>query len=151
MQLLCVIMRRHVAIPDADPYPRIMARLLVILSVLVGAGCLFGQDQTPAKPKQFMYVLRLAPRLHDETAWTDADHAAVESHFNRLKEATDRGQVVLAGRTAEPLDKTFGIVVFEAKDQEAASEFMNSDPAVVAGVMTAELHPFSVALARKNP
>jgi uncharacterized protein len=42
-------------------------------------------------------------------------------------------------------------VVFEAKDQEDALEFMNADPAVLAGVMTAELHPFSVALARKNP
>ena len=27
---------------------------------------------------------------------------------------------------------------------------MNGDPAVLAGVMAAELHPFSVALARKN-
>jgi hypothetical protein len=28
---------------------------------------------------------------------------------------------------------------------------MESDPAVVAGLMTAELHPFSVALQRKTP
>jgi hypothetical protein len=27
---------------------------------------------------------------------------------------------------------------------------MNRDPVVLAGVMTAELHPFSVVLARKN-
>lgn len=57
----------------------------------------------------------------------------------------------IAVSAIDPLDKTFGIVVFEAKDQEAALGFMNGDPAVVAGVMTAELHPFSVALARKNP
>jgi uncharacterized protein YciI len=76
---------------------------------------------------------------------------AVVQYFNRLKEATDRGQVIVARRTAESLDKTFGIVVFEAKDQEAALEFMNADPAMHAGVMTAELHPFSVSLARKNP
>jgi hypothetical protein len=43
------------------------------------------------------------------------------------------------------------IVAFEAKDQEAALGFINGDPAVVAGVMTAQLHPFSVALVRKNP
>ena len=42
------------------------------------------------------------------------------------------------------------IVVFEAKDQETALVFMNRDPVVLAGVMTAELHPFSVVLARKN-
>jgi uncharacterized protein len=128
-----------------------MARCLLSLLILIIAGASFGQDQAPAKPKQFIYVLRLVGRLHDQQAWTKEDHAAVNQHFNRLKEATDRGQVILAGRTAESLDKTFGIVVFEAKDQEAALGFMNGDPAVLAGVMTAELHPFSVALERKNP
>ena len=34
---------------------------------------------------------------------------------------------------------------------EAALRFMNGDPAVLAGVMTAALHPFSVAMERKNP
>jgi uncharacterized protein len=128
-----------------------MARFLLSLVILIVAGASFGQDQATAKPKQFIYVLHLVTRLNDEQAWTKGDQAAVDRHFNRLKEATDRGQVILAGRTAESLDKTFGIVVFEAKDQEAALGFMNGDPAVLAGVMTAELHPFSVALERKNP
>jgi hypothetical protein len=38
----------------------------------------------------------------------------------------------------------------KAEDQEATLEFMNADPALLADLMTAELHPFSVALARKN-
>ncbi len=59
------------------------------------------------------------------------------------------GQVILAGRTTEPLDETFGIVIFEADSAAAASEFMQSDPAVVAGLMTATLHPYAVALQRK--
>lgn len=128
-----------------------MIRYLLFLLALLGSGYLFGQEQTPAKLSQFIYVLHLVPRLQDQQAWNKEDIAAVDQHFNRLKEATDKGQVIFAGRTPESLDKTFGIVVFEAKDQQAASEFMSTDPAVVAGVMTAELHPFSVALARKNP
>jgi uncharacterized protein len=127
-----------------------VARCLVSFVILIVAGSSFGQDQASAKPKQFIYVLHLVSRLHDEQAWTKEDAAAVDQHFNRLKEAADRGEVILAGRTAESLDKTFGFVVFEAKDQPAALEFMNGDPAVLAGVMTAELHPFSVALERKN-
>jgi uncharacterized protein len=131
-----------------------MARYLVVLLALISAGRLFGQDHTPtptAKPKQFICVLRLVPRLYEEKAWTKEDNAAFDKHFNRLKEATDRGQVILAGRTAESLDKTFGIVVFEAKDQEAALEFINGDPIVAASLVTAEIYPFSLALARKNP
>ena len=102
------------------------------------------------KPQQFVYVLRLAPRLHDDGAWTDADNAAVSRHFQHLKQATAGGRVILAGRTIEPGDKTFGLVIFEAADEGEARRFMESDPAVVAGIMSATLHPYAVALQRKN-
>ena len=68
-----------------------------------------------------------------------------------LKHAIETGELILAVRTREPGDKTFGIAIFEAKDEAAARAFMESDPAVVAGLMTAELHPFAVALQRRNP
>ena len=105
--------------------------------------------QTARDLKQYVYVLRLAPRLHDQKAWTAADNAAVGEHFARLQKATAAGQVILAGRTDEALDKTFGLVVFEATSAEAAAAFMRDDPAVVAGVMSATLHPYAVALLRK--
>jgi uncharacterized protein len=106
--------------------------------------------ETPAaKPKHFTYVLRLVPRLHDDNAWSDADKASVSRHFAHLSAATKAGQVILAGRTMEPGDKTFGLVIFEATDETAARSFMNSDPAVADKIMTAELHPYMVALQRK--
>ena len=61
------------------------------------------------------------------------------------------GQLILAGRTSEPGDKTFGIAIFDAADEDAAGRLMEEDPAVAGGLMTAELHPFAVALQRKNP
>lgn len=97
---------------------------------------------------QFVYVLRLVPRLHDRAAWTEADQRSVQDHFQRLQAATEAGQVLLAGRTDEPLSETFGLVIFEAADLAAARDFMAADPTVRDGVMTAELHPYSVALMR---
>lgn len=94
-------------------------------------------------------MLRLVPRLRAEEAWTDADRATVGAHFQYLSGATERGQVVLAGRTGEPMERTFGLVIFEAESEAAAQAFMQSDPAVAAGVMTATLHPYSIALQRK--
>ena len=108
-------------------------------------------EERKEKPKQFIYVLRLVPRLYSDSAWTKEDEAALKQHFDRFKRATETGQLILAGRTQEPGEKTFGIAVFEASDEAAARKFMESDPAVVAGLMTAELHPFAVALQRKNP
>ena len=101
------------------------------------------------KPKHFLIVLRLVPRLHDEKAWTEADNVAVTAHFNRLKAGTETGQVLLAGRTEEPLDQTFGLIVFSAGDEGAAREYLRADPCLVAGVMTGELHPYGVALRAK--
>ncbi|MDO8545332.1 MAG: YciI family protein [Opitutaceae bacterium] len=103
----------------------------------------------PPKPKQFVYVLRLVPRLHDDNAWTEADKKAVGVHFAHLKAAAADGKVILAGRTTEPGDRTFGLVIFEAADEPSARTFMNSDPGVREGIMTAELHPYQVAVQRK--
>lgn len=109
------------------------------------------EAQQSPKPKHFIYVLHLVPRLYDDKSWTEQDKTAVERHFNRFKEAVKTGKLILAGRTTESGDKTFGIAIFEAADENEARAFMNDDPAVVAGVMTAELHPFGLALERKNP
>jgi uncharacterized protein YciI len=105
--------------------------------------------QTPAATRHYIYVLRLVPRLHDPKNWTERDNLAVSEHFKRLQQATAQGKVLLAGRTDEPPDKTFGIVVFEAADDAAAREFMETDPTLVAGVMSATVHPYSVALLRR--
>ncbi len=103
------------------------------------------------KPKQFIYVLPLVPRLYSDSNWTKEDKTVLERHFARFQEATKSGQLILAGRTKEPVDKTFGIAIFEATDETAARAFMQADPAVAGGLMTAELHPFAAALERKNP
>jgi len=103
----------------------------------------------PAPLPQWLYVLRLVPRLHDEQAWTDADNATIGRHFQHLKDATAARKVILAGRTTEAGDRTFGLVIFEAPDEATARRFMDSDPAVVGGLMTATLHPYAIALQRK--
>ena len=148
--------------------PIVTSRLTLLgLAALVHAGISHGETVAPTsaataartasndgaatngKLHQYLYVLRLVPRLHDEAAWTDADNAAVSRHFAQLEKATSSGRVILAGRTLEPDDRTFGLVIFEAPDEAEARRFMESDPAVVAGVMTATLHPYAVALQRK--
>jgi uncharacterized protein YciI len=105
----------------------------------------------PARQKEFIYVLRLVPRLNESKNWTKADNAALEQHSIRFQQATKSGQLILAGRTKEPGDKTFGIVIFRAPDEAAASAFMQADPTVSAGLMTAELHPFAVHFEHANP
>jgi uncharacterized protein YciI len=125
--------------------------VIAMVGVLVVVQPLPGQESQAEKPKQFIYVLRLVPRLYDDKNWTKEDNAVLERHFARFQEAIKSRQLILAGRTKEPGDKTFGVAIFEAPDEAAARAFMQADPAVSGGLMTAELHPFAVALERRNP
>ncbi len=109
----------------------------------------FSAAQPAEGLKQYIYVLHPVERLHAPGAWTEQDNAAVSAHFQRLQDATASGKVILAGKTDEPDATTFGIVIFEATNDAEAKAFMESDPAVVGGVMLAELHPYSVALMRE--
>ena len=118
---------------------------IVALAMLPAGQPMAQQGETSG---QYIYVLKVAPRFQDEAAWTDAENASVARHFARLAEAARSGKVILAGRTTEALAQTFGIVIFEAESAAAADEFMRLDPAVVAGLMTATLHPYAVALQR---
>ncbi len=126
---------------------RILLTLLATTVLLMSSP--ESSDQDKPALKQFVYVLRLVPRLHDPSAWTNQDNDSVSAHFKRLQVATEQGRVILAGRTDEPLSKAFGLVIFEAQSEAEARAFMEADPTVQEGVMVAELHAYSVALLRK--
>jgi uncharacterized protein YciI len=120
---------------------------LAALAILPLGHLFTQQSQTR---EQYVYVLKVAPRSQKETSWTETESAVIAQHFERLAQAVNSGQVILVGRTKESLDKNFGLVIFEAESETAAREFMQFDPAVIAGLMTATLHPYSVALQRKK-
>lgn len=99
--------------------------------------------------KQYVYTLKLVPRLIDDANWTSLDNMIVDQHLSSLKRLLEEGTLVLAGRTLDEDEKMFGIVIFEAETDEQAEHIMLNDPAVKAGIMVAELHPYRVALIRK--
>ena len=47
----------------------------------------------------------------------EAENGVIGQHFARLSKAAEAGQVILAGRTTEAFDKTFGLVIFEAEER----------------------------------
>lgn len=80
---------------------------------------------------------------------TDAEAETVNAHFRYLQSLGDAGTLILAGRTQETID-TFGLVIFEAPDEEAARAIAEADPAVSAGVFKMTLHSYAIAIARKT-
>ena len=99
---------------------------------------------------QFLY--RLQPtRLGMLTDGpTEQEAHVVGEHFAYLSRLTDEGTVLMAGRTLNADERTFGIAVLVAATTEEAEALMRNDPAVKHGVMRAELFPYRIALWSKR-
>ena len=96
--------------------------------------------------REYIYVLKLIPKFHDEKNWTENDHEIISRHFLRLKKYCEEGIVLTAGKTDRVDENGFGIVIFQAENDEKAAEFMREDPAVIHNMMTAQVLPYRTAL-----
>ncbi|MCK8059312.1 MULTISPECIES: YciI family protein [unclassified Fusibacter] len=96
--------------------------------------------------KQYLYMLKLVDRIVKSNTWTKEDEEIVGEHFLNLKTLTEKGVVLLAGKTDRETDDGFGIVILKADSKEQAEEIMRKDPAVKKGIMTATLFEYQIAL-----
>jgi uncharacterized protein YciI len=93
----------------------------------------------------FTYVIRLI-RQDSFGRLTPREEKVIDEHFDYLKKKRDEGKLILAGRCQQG---EFGIVIFRASSTKEAESFVNNDPAVKGKIMSAEMHPFMVALGEK--
>ncbi|MBF0277548.1 MAG: hypothetical protein HQM13_07155 [SAR324 cluster bacterium] len=94
---------------------------------------------------QYLYVIRPERTAMLLEGPSSEEEEILKGHISYLKELTEQGVVILAGRTQTADEKTFGIVVFHADSEESAHRIMQEDPVVKQGVMRAELFPFKAA------
>ena len=95
---------------------------------------------------EFLYKIQPSrPEMLTEGP-TDDEARIVGQHFEYLKTLLADGSLILAGRTQNTDESSFGIVIFRAASEAQAREIMDRDPAVQQGVMRAELFPYRVAL-----
>ena len=98
------------------------------------------------------YLYRIKPtRLEMLTEGpSEREAEIVGQHFSHLQQLVAHGTVLMAGRTLNSDEHSFGIVVFLAESEAQAQKLVKSDPAVKQGVMHAELFPYRVALWSKE-
>ncbi|WP_342360961.1 YciI family protein [Terrarubrum flagellatum] len=98
--------------------------------------------------QQFLYVVKATRPEMLISGPTPEEQAIVGRHFAYLKDLTDKGVVVLVGRTQTTGPETMGLCIYEAADEAAARVIMDNDPAILGGVMTGTLYPYKIALMR---
>jgi uncharacterized protein YciI len=98
---------------------------------------------------QWLYRIQPVRNTMLSEGSTPEEDEVVSRHFAYLKDLTEQGVLLLAGRTLNTDNSSFGICIFEAEDEAAARRIVEADPAVQARVMRAELFPYRVALMKK--
>ena len=96
--------------------------------------------------QQFLY--RIQPTRLGMLTEGPSEHESkvIGEHFAYLQRLVDEGIVLMAGRTLNADESTFGLAIFVAESETQAASLMRNDPAVRQGVMRAELFPYRIAL-----
>jgi len=97
-----------------------------------------------SKKREFIIKLE-PPRPNFNENTTEEEKRIIGEHFTYLQTLLDEGTLVFAGRCD---DATFGLIILESDSLENAKQVMKNDPAVKAGVFSAEIWSFRTALSR---
>ena len=95
---------------------------------------------------EWIYFIH-APREHCGATMTEEEQAVWGEHAQLLQRRLDEGSLILAGPTLGPVNT--GICVFEAPDEAAARDYMESDPTIASGIATGELREFRAAFLKR--
>ncbi len=94
------------------------------------------------------YIYRIQPvrpEMLSEGPTEDEERITGE-HFVYLKKLMDDGLLILAGRTLSSDYSSFGIAIFNARDEAHMRRITSGDPGVAQKLFRAEWYPFRIAL-----
>jgi uncharacterized protein len=115
-------------------------RKVVLFSLIALVGSAFAQAQTQpnTKPAQYFFVLLKRP-VNAQPLSKEAGEKLQEDHMANILKMAAEHKLMIAGPFLD--DTTLrGIYVFQADSAAQAQEWADSDPAVKAGRLSAEVH-----------
>lgn len=116
---------------------RIIATVVCALSLSVSS---LAQPKEEHKLVQFyMAILKKGPKF--ETTKEEERNAILKQHVGNVISLLDSGKAVIAGPFADDTDLA-GLFIFRTDSADEAKNWVDADPAVKAGLMVAEMHPW---------
>lgn len=122
----------------------------------VSAALLLGAQEKAAKPEAEYemghYVMGLLRRGPNAGAGDQAERERIqEGHMANIRKMAATGKLIVAG-PFEDNDDLRGVFIFQGVTVEEARAMTDADPAIKAGRLTLELHPwFAAAGLKVNP
>ncbi len=116
---------------------KINALAVVLISTVGLLSPTFGQEH---KLVQFqMAIMKKGPKW--ATIKADERNAILRQHLANVVSLLDSGKVVIAGPFGDDTDLA-GIFILRAASSDEAKSWIDADPAVEAGLMIGEMHPW---------
>lgn len=118
---------------------------LIALAILFAATTPLAAQPGPGGYEMTTYYLALLHRGPGWTATVTAETEAIQrAHLANIRQMAGSGKLVLAGPFTDEGDLR-GIFVFQGVTREEAERLCANDPAVRAGRLRVELHPWYAA------
>jgi uncharacterized protein YciI len=122
--------------------------LLLIVLLLIASSAVHAQKPESKLVEFQMALLKRGPNWNPDLAKNAP--ALLKQHLEYVQSLLSSGQVVIAGPVRDESNLA-GVYIFRAKSAAEAKSWVNKDPAVLAGVMIAEMHPWWSEDVMKKP
>jgi uncharacterized protein len=124
-------------------------KFLYLFIAMIPGNAMMAQ-KTDSTQKQFLAVMTLVQKYTNEKNWTSADNQVIKEHAQYLLTNKNEGKIILAGRTDYKPDHPdiMGLIIFYAKNDTEALQFIQNDPAVKNNIMTTKVHPYRIAVSK---
>ena len=104
--------------------------------------------KSPAKNdfelKQYWFVMLTKGARRDEITDTAAINKLQQGHMDNMRRLASMGKLIVAGPFGDD-GNWRGIFIFDCKSKEETEDLLKTDPAIAAGRLAYEIHPWWTA------
>lgn len=118
-----------------------MRFLPVIFACFIYTGAYCQKDSTAPELKQYWFVMLVKGKDRDKITDTAQINKLQAGHMANIEKLSTMGKLCIAGPFGDD-GNWRGIFIFDCETKEEVLDYLNNDPAIAAGRLDYELHPW---------